>query len=1065
GATEGSIWSIVHDIREVDPDWKSIPYGKPLANQTMHVLDDRLAPMPKGAAGDLYIGGLGLADGYLNDPETTAASFFTHPETGERLYQTGDTARYRDDGVLEFLGRLDDQVKVNGYRIELGEIEATLRRHSDVDDAVLVFVREPEPVLWAYVVGRADPGSASAFEAALKKHCAAALPVYMVPTRIVHLASFPLSANGKVDRKRLPRPAPDAPTPPPTEASLAQTGVSHTLAELWREVLGVEPSSTSNFYALGGTSLAAIRVSSSAAKRGLAFSPDLILRFPVFADCARAWEVSREQQDEGGNCGAWERSIPRVSRDVAPPASFAQQSVWFLEQLHPSMTAYRFQATLHFKGDLSIEALRASLRDIVANHEIYRTTFHWIDGDLRQVVHPPFTPDVPLLEPDHPDLRQIVHDEVRRPCDVGTLPLVRWTLVRLGPQDHVLIHAEHHFCHDGWSFYVFVGELMERYRARVAGEAPRLESPRLQLADVAAWQRSWMETEDGHRQLDYWLKALASRPPPIELPLDRPRPSVMSFEGHEHCELIDHELGARLDAFAQTHGATLYMTMLAAFFALLHRYSRQDDLCIAMPVGNRTSEIRDVMGMLLNMLPLRVDMSGRPTFCELLDRVRKSTAEGHAHADVPWSRIVEAMSPVRDSQRLPLFNICFGLQNPPMNRVDLGALELRMDKEHNGSSKFDLSVIASPACDHILGQIPVPETRALSMYWEYSTALFEESTIRRMAANYRLLLERAMQEPDVPVGDLAAETPNGIFGAVTAYERDATLVDMFQREAERHAQWVAIEGDGKPITYGELDARTTQIARWLVERGVRQEARVAICGPRCEQMLVLMLGVLKAGAAYVPVEPTYPRARKALILEDAQVALILSCEGARCSIDGWREVDVGEARSEIEAMPTTALRSGAGPLSLAYVLYTSGSTGVPKGVMTTHRNVMRLVRNADYAEFGEREVFLHYSPYSFDASTLEIWSPLLNGGRVAVFPREFPTPARLSAFMEERCVTAAWLTAGLFQRFDEPDFARMRGVRQLFVGGDVVSPSQARRAMTALPTTTLIDGYGPTETT
>jgi amino acid adenylation domain-containing protein len=1076
GPTEATVWSTAH---RVSPGAGSVPLGRPLANTRAYVLDPRLQPVPIGIPDELYIGGPGVTRGYLNRPELTAERFIPDPfgdEPGARLYKTGDLARYLPDGNIEFLGRLDHQVKVRGFRVEPGEVKAALMEHLEVREAVVV-AREDETgdkrlVAYCVVLTEQQEPTTSELRSFLKQK----LPEHMVPAAFVMLEALPLTPNGKVDRHALPmpdrtRPELDRIFVPP------RSPVEQTVAGTWSEVLGLERVGVhDNFLELGGHSLLATQVIARlCGALGIELPVSSLFESPTVAGLAEKIHLTASDERVP--------PIRPVPRGGDLPVSFSQEWVWFLQQLAPENLAYNFQATLRFVGPLDIAALERSLGEIVCRHEIFRTTFPAVEGRPVQRIHDPGPVDLPVLDvqaaPEserEAEARRLIGRELQRPFDLTRLPLVRWTLIRLAPREHVLVHVEHHLVHDGWSFNVFLRELRELYGAFSVGKPSPLRELPIQFADFAVWQRRWMQEEGvAEAQLAYWKEKLAGSPPVLELPTDRPRPAVQTFRGAAPRVELPLDLCEALRAVSRRDGVTLFMTMLAAFLTLLYRYTEQEDICVGTGIANRRwRETEELIGMIINTVTLRTDLSGDPTFRELLGRVREVTLEAYAHQDLPFGKVVEALRPERSLSYSPLHQVLFSFHDAPMPDLNFPGMDTSLREVlSNGSAKFDLNVIAIPRSEQRVGPSRTAGADGITLIWEYSTDLFDDTTMDRMVGHYRTLLESIVADPDRRLSGLPLliETERHRLlvewnDTTTKYPRDRCVHELFEEQVQRTPDAVAVIGDER-LTYRELNRRANRLAHHLRKLGVGPEVLVGICVERSVEMVVGLLGILKAGGAYVPLNPAYPKERLSFMIEETQAPVLLTQRRLAKGLPehGARVVCLDADWPVIARESEENLDSGAKADNLAYVTYTSGSTGVPKGVMVEHRPVVRLTKNTNYLQFRPDDVFLQLAPLTFDASTLEIWGPLLNGGRLTLASPGRLGLAELAATIRRHGVTTLWLTAGLFHQLIDAEPAALSGVRNLLAGGDILSPTHVRKALHHLPKVCLINGYGPTENT
>jgi amino acid adenylation domain-containing protein len=754
-------------------------------------------------------------------------------------------------------------------------------------------------------------------------------------------------------------------------------------------------------------------------------------------------------------------AIPR--RDWQPgelrPVSFAQERLWFLDQLEPGSVAYNLAGAVRLTGRLDIAALTGALDGILRRHESLRSTFVEKDGQPWQAVAESAALSLPLcdlsgLKDGEEEARRVAVAEARRIYDLARGPLARFTLLRLGEREHVLLIGMHHIVSDGWSLNLFVRELNALYRGQALPALP------IQYSDFAAWQRQVLTDKVLGERLAWWTERLSGAPQVVELPLDRPRSPVQSHRGAHEVAVFGQGLGTRLEALSRRLGVTPFMTLTAGFATLLSRCGGgQTDLVVGTPIANRGhAEVEDLIGFFANTLALRVDLSGDPTFRELAGRVREMALGAFAHQDVPFERLVSELRLERSLSHTPVFQTVLSLQNIPPSDLDMAGLTLSPLEIEVGRSQFDLSLFLFPLPDG-----------GIRVWTEYVRDLFDAATVRRLLGHFNRLLEgiaveggEAARISDLPL--LSREEREQVVrlwnDTATAYPREATIHGLFEEQARRSPGAVAVVGD-EELTYAELNRRAERLAAHLVAAGVRPDEAVGLCAERSPDMIVALLGILKAGGAYVPLDPTYPRERLAAMLADVGARIVLVQEGLEGSLphEGIFRLSLRGGEGE---MP---IRRAAHPEQLAYVLFTSGSTGRPKGVAVSHRNVVRLVRETDFMSFGPDEVFLQFAPVSFDASTLEIWGPLLNGGRLVLFPPGPPDLRQLGDMLERHGVTTLWLTAGLFHQMVESHLESLRSLRQLAAGGDVLSPAQVRRVLTDLPGLTLINGYGPTENT
>jgi amino acid adenylation domain-containing protein len=1006
--------------------------GRPLPNTRVYLLDAGQTPVPVGVSGELWIGGAGLARGYLGRPDFTADRFRPDPFSGEpggRLYRTGDLARYSPgrDGELDFLGRLDHQVKVRGFRIELGEIESALTAHPAVSEAVVEARGEGEErrlVAWA-----ASPTGTEI--AILRAHLEERLPAFMVPASWVLLPEMPRTPNGKIDRKALPAPEAVA----TAEFVAPRNPTEEALAGIWADLLGAERVGVrDDFFSLGGHSLLATRVVSRLRD---AFGVELPLR-AVFESPTVAALAARLDQAERATAPP----IVLVPREGGLPLSFAQERLWFLDRMEPGSPLYNLAAAVRLRGALDVPAFTAALEGVVRRHEALRTTF---PGGMQSIADD-LPLSLPVLEVDSEapaDIERLAREEARRPFDLADGPLLRASLLRTGPDEHVLLIAMHHIVSDGWSLGVLVRELGTLYGG---GSLAPLA---VQYADFAAWQRRWMAGGVLASEMAWWRERLAGAPEALDLPTDRPRPAVRGTLGG-HVPAVFEKVSVP--------GATPFMVLLAGFAALLARVTRQDDLLIGSPVANRNrAETEGLIGLFVNTLALRADASGDPTFEALVGRVREASLAAWSHQDLPFEKLVEELRPGRSLARTPLFQVMLALQDPPVAARSLPGLELEPLPIETGTAKFDLTLSLIDEGDRIAGTL------------EYAADLFDEATAARLITCLRTLLAGAAADPSARLSALPLLGEAERREIVTGWNRTSTLYPahvpvhrLFERRARTEPWRAAIEDGDSTLTYGELDERAGRLARRLRSLGVGLGTRVGFCLDSLTDIAVAMLGILKTGAAYVPLDPSYPRERLAFMVEDAGLAGVIAPERLREALpDGLGSLDpgAGDAGARFEA-------PSAGGDALAYVIYTSGSTGRPKGVAVPHRGIVRLVLGSDYVALGTADRVAQASNSSFDAATFEVWGALLNGACLVGVERDVALdPRRFAAFLRERRITTLFLTTALFNQIAREVPDAYAGLTHLLFGGEAVDPARVREVLKAGAPKRLLHVYGPTENT
>ncbi|HEX8115893.1 MAG TPA: amino acid adenylation domain-containing protein, partial [Pyrinomonadaceae bacterium] len=985
GPTESTTFACTYAMRAREEFEHSVPIGRPVARTGAYILDRHMRPVPVGVVGELHLGGEGLARGYLGRPGLSAEKFVPHPlssEPGARLYRTGDLARYLPSGDIEFRGRTDAQVKLRGFRIEPGEIEAALAAHASVREAAVV-VREDGPGekrLVAYVV-TADGGRDGA-PSELRSYLKERLPAYMVPSTFVTLEALPLSANGKVERRLLP--APERGRQGSGHDYVApRTATEEMLSDIWAELLGVEPIGVNeDFFELGGHSLLAMRVVSRIQTLlGVRVGLRHLFECPTVAALASAVEEERRASE-----GLSLPPLKPAPRAGELPLSFSQQRLWFLHVLDPQSAAYNIPLALRLRGRLDVPVLGESLREIVRRHEVLRTSYAQAGGRPLQVIRESAEVDLQVVDLSGvaegergAEALRLAGEEAQRSFDLTRDPVLRAVLFKLGADEHILALTIHHMAADGWSLGVLLKELAALYEAFGRGAASPLPELPVQYADYAAWQREWMSGEVLEAQLGYWRRQLGGSLPLLELPTDRPRPAVQTFRGGRCALQIPAGVVRGLKSLGREEGATLFMTLLAGWQTLLSRYSNQQDVCVGTPVAGRTRvETEGLIGFFVNTLVLRTDLSGGPSFRELVGRVREACLGAYAHQEVPFEKLVEELQPERSLSRTPLFQVMFSLQNVPRDEPALGDLSVSPVRLENTTAKFDLTLGLTDTGDGLSGAV------------EYNADLFDAETIERLAESFGVLLEAISVDPDGRVSELPLLTPARLHQQLSEWNETAQeyptgscLHELFEQRAAENPWTAALFYEGWEVSYGELNWRANRLAHLLRQRGVGPESRVGVLLPRTPELVISLLAILKAGGAYVPLDPRYPQERLRFMLEDSGAALVLTEGPLLESLPGLgeRALCLDAEREAVGQCPGENPSRLAVPESLAYVIYTSGSTGRPKGVAIAHRNAVALVswaRSRYTAE--ELSGVLASTSVCFDLSVFELFAPLSWGG-------------------------------------------------------------------------------------
>ncbi|MBD2567296.1 non-ribosomal peptide synthetase [Anabaena lutea] len=1056
--------------------------GRPIANVKTYILDEYLQPVPINMPGELHIGGAGLARGYVNAKELTQKKFIPNPfdkTAGSRLYKTGDLARYLPNGEIEYLGRIDNQVKIRGFRIELGEIEAVLNQHSIVREAKVI-TREDIPGdkrLVAYIIPNSKENTQGEISQQIREYLKQKLPDYMIPSAFVVLESFSLTTNGKIDYRALP--APDFSANQSNYYIAPRTPREEIIANIWSQVLKVEKIGIDdNFFELGGHSLLATQVISRIRQSfNLEIPLRLLFEFPTIAQLS---------SQIGNNDSLPVPQIEPRKQQENLPLSFAQQRLWFLDQLEPNSTAYNMPYTLRFLGVLNISALEQSISEIIQRHEILRTNIISIDGQPIQVIINKINFNLPIIDlqslPDEQrsaEAERIADQEAQQPFNLAEDFLFRVKLLRVNQTEHWLLFNFHHIIFDGWSSDVFRRELAALYQAFSidnpsfpdAIETPLSPLP-IQYADFALWQREWLAGEVLESQLNYWKQHLGGQLPFLELPTDRPRPSIQRFHGRRQSFPISSSLTQSLKTLSQQEGVTLFMTMLAAFYALLYRYSGQEDIIIGTPIaGRHRLETESLIGFFINTLCLRIQLDDNPSFAELLKRVREVCLGAYEHQDMPFEKLVEELQPTRDLSRSPIFQVMFILQNTPKSDLELSGLSLSFLETDSPGAKFDLTLSLTETDDHLIGN------------WTYNTDLFESSTIARMTGHFQTLLEGIVAHSSDAIASLQEATPTPNLGIaqlplLTATERQQMLVEwnntyspypqdtcihhLFESIAAQTPNTIAVVFETQKLTYQELNCRANQLAHYLQKLGVSPEVTVGIAVERSLEMIVGVLGIFKAGGAYVPLDPALPQARLDYMLKDTGVGVLLTQKHLAQNFADFkgRVVYIDQDWQEIDKESSIKPISNAKSHNLAYIIYTSGSTGQPKGVMVEHHSLCGFAapgRLQAYCVNSDSRVLL-FGSLSFSTSLSEIFMTFMAGATLYIARQEDLLPgSRLAYWLREYAITHIKTTPSVLAAMPDANFPLLSVIT---VMGE---PSSSEVLERWLPGRTLLNSYGATE--
>ncbi|MFL6311057.1 MAG: amino acid adenylation domain-containing protein [Terriglobales bacterium] len=1033
--------------------------GSPIWNTRAYVLDHYLQALPVGSTGELYLSGAGLARGYLNRPGLTAERFIADPFfPSARMYRTGDLVCLQPDGTLEFIGRADQQVKIRGFRIELGEIEAALTAQPEIKQAIVI-AREngaSGKQVVAYIV-LADEKPFD--QPALQQSLAERLPRHMLPSAIVVLPALPLTPNGKIDRRALPAPEwrgnSNAPPRTPDE---------ELLCRIFGEVLALDRIGIhDSFFDLGGHSLMAMQLLS---RIHATFGIDLPTRFffdsPTVAQLAT--QFGRFEKDN--------LAIGAQRRPERLPVSFSQQRLWFIDQLDGSSAQYHIPEALRLRGDLDVAALKFALNEMIGRHESLRTCFASIDGEPAQVIRPRLTLEVPLIDlstvnssQQQQDLKAALHKEWEEPFDLTRGPLLRAKLIKLSAQEHIFLRRFHHIVADGWSEEIFNREFAAMYTAFREGRQPILSPLPLQYADYVLWQRSAAAEPRRSAALEYWSKQLLEAPDQLDLPRDRPRPARQSFAGELlHLTFPEDQLSA-LEHLARSNGCTLYMALVAAFSVLLQRYSGQNDVLIGTPVANRQDpRLEKVIGYFSSAIVMRMRLDPEQSFSDLLKQTRTTALDAYRHQDVPFEQLAREVSSQRGLNYPPVFQVMFALQNAPASMHALSGLQVEPVVDDQPRVRLDLELYAWQ------------RENKLELYWIYNRDLFDRWRIEQMAGDFRRLLESVIAGSNLALRNLQMISSadrrrmlNEWNQTAADYPTDSCVHHLFEHQAARTPLAIVAELAEQRMTYGELDRRANQVAHHLVKLGVGPDIRVGICMERGLDLLAALLGVLKADGAYVPLDPAYPQERLDYMLGDSGAGLVLTQSTMVSNLpSGHAKVIALDANwDQIAQEPHHPPAAEVNPENLAYIIYTSGSTGRPKGVAVEHRQVCnQLFWAGEVLSLGPTDCVLQKASFSFDASILEIFLPLVYGSRIAIAaPGGERDADYLLQLAIEKSVSYVDLAPSLLDALlDHPQIQQWKSLRIISSGAEALKPELVDVFYEKL-SAELWNTYGPTETT
>ncbi len=1045
-ATIGSVYKLI-DFKEFD-NFKVCPViGKPITNTNAYVMDKNMKLQPIGIYGELCLSGEGIAGGYFKRPDLTEEKFIQSPfEEGEKIYKTGDLVRRLEDGSIELAGRIDHQVKIRGFRIELGEIESQLLKYEEISE-VIVIAKEDNSgskYLCAYICGEREYSVGE-----LREHLAKELPEYMIPTYFIQLDKLPLTANGKVDRKALPEP--DGNITTGTEYVAPSNETEEKLAAIWQEVLGLERIGINdNFFELGGHSLKAINIVAKIHK-------ELNVSVPL-REMFKTPTIKGLANYVGGTKQSIYSLIEPAEEKEYYELSSAQKRIYALQQFEENNTSYNMPMVMTLEGELDRAKLEETFNKLIQRHESLRTSFELADGEPVQVVHKEVSFKIGYTEADQERARKIVASFVKA-FDLSKAPLLRVGLTKISDKEHILMVDMNHIISDGISRGILTKEITELYDGK---ELPKL---RIQYKDFAVWQNKMFKSGEIKKQGEYWLKAFEGEVPVLSLPTDYQRPSIQSFEGDNINLEISEKLSRKLSEIAKETGSTMYMVLLSACNILLSKYSGQEDIIIGSPAAGRPhADIQNIMGMFVNTLAMRNYPESNKTFREFLTEVKTNSLQAFENQDYQFEELVDNLSITRDLSRNPIFDVMFSMQNMNIDEMTIEGLKFKLYEVNSDISKFDITITA------------IEQNNVIEIELNYCTKLFNKQTIENMSRHLINILNSIAINTNQRLSEikmLSEEEKHQLLvdfnNTKTNYPREKTIQQLYEEQADKTPDNIAVVFNEKQLTYRELNKKANTIARILKSKGIKEDEAVAILADKSIEMIIGVLAILKAGGAYLPIDVDYPKDRIEYILSDSASSILLTQANIANTLnfDGHIIIlDNQEIYNTLAIEDNDNLEIINKPNNLAYIMYTSGSTGRPKGVMVEHKNVVRLVKNTNYISFNKEDRILQTGALVFDASTLEIWGALLNGLPLYLFDKSVILDAnKLTEAIEENNITIMWLTVALFNQLIQEKEDIFKGLRYLLVGGDVLSPKHINAVKEKNPSLIVINGYGPTENT
>lgn len=1047
GPTEMSVGTTIYKFEGNKLDLRTVPIGKPVNNLKIYILNENLEVLPVNSIGEIYISGDGIARGYLNNEQLTRDRFIGNPfEHGKRMYKTGDLAKWLPDGNIEFIGRVDNQVKINGFRIEIGEIENKLRSFEGISEAIVLerLDKEENKNLCAYIVS-----SRKYTVIELKEQLERTLPNYMIPAYFVNIEKLPLSPNGKLDRKALLELPLNMITG--TKYAAPENDTQKEIIKIWKNVLDVNKIGIDDdFFVLGGNSLKSMRVVSMLHKiLKVEVSISTIFNRATIRNLAAY--ISKTDKSEFLSIKPLEEKSEYIS-------SAAQKRLYALEKLSEATVNYNIPAAFIIEGSLEKEKLRQVFKTLINRHEALRTSFILKNNELMQRISKDVSFDIEYeaVNIENKEEVKAILQKFIRPFKLEEAPLLRVKLIKLNENKHIFIYDMHHIIADGASRAIIMKEFVKLY----AGE--KLEELAIQYKDYSGWEAEMRKTLKLESAKRYWIDLYKNNVPLLNMPTDYKRSELNDYEGSCIQFKISAELTRKINKIAKSKGATLYMVLLAAYNILLSKYTGQEDIIVGSPVeGRQHAELKNIVGMFVNTLAMRNHPKAELTFADFLAEVKINSLKAFENQAYQFDELVDELNIKRELGRNPLFDTMFVLQNTDKYEMNIEGLKFEKYELDSDAAKFDMTLIASEAGEE------------LEFTLEYFTSLFKKETVQRLADHFVNIITKITEESEIQLKDIElideeekSKIINVFNKTKTIYPIDSTIPEIYKIQACKYPNKLAVICEGKSITYKQLDEKSEALAKYLAKKGVKADELVAVVVNKSIETIIAILAIIKSGAGYLPIDADYPLSRIKYMLEDSKVKIVLAQENAEQTKELKEYVFVDLKDESIYDNLEEELVAEINPNCLAYVIYTSGTTGRPKGVMVEHRNVIRLVKNTNYIQFRGDDKILQTGSLAFDASTFEVWGALLNGLTLHVASNNIILDdEKLEEYIEKNDITIMWLTSPLFNKICNENTIALKKLRCLLTGGDIVSPANVMKLKKIAPDITIVNGYGPTENT